>query len=168
MKRARRSSRTASGRQPGSSFALAPVDRRVREAAGAVDARLSHELQEVLELGLGLAGKPAMKVLRTTSSGQISRQRCRRPGSSRRWPALHALEHVRVRVLERHVEVGQHAARRPSAAAPRRHAGTGRRSAGAPTRRALGQLAELLAQVEHARLHRLAVPEAGAVLQSTP
>ena len=55
MKRARRSSRSSIGSMPGQLVRGGAVDRRIGEAAGAVDLRLAHEVEQVLELGLGLA-----------------------------------------------------------------------------------------------------------------
>jgi hypothetical protein len=140
------------------------LHRAVCKAAGAIDLCIANEGQQLLELGIGLAGEardegaahdqlrahlaPALQPLQVALA-------TRRP--------LHAPQHIGVRMLERHVEVRQHQ--------PLRHQrhdvvdvwiGV---HVVQPHPRAVrrGDLAELLHEVEHASLHRLAVPEAGAV-----
>ena len=73
--------------------------------------RLAHEVQQVLELGLGLA-REAGDEGRAHDDLRAGLAPARQPlqvalAAGR---ALHALEHVGVRMLERHVQVGQHAA----------------------------------------------------------
>ena len=57
MKRWKRSSCTSAGTGSGSSLALATLDRAVFEAADLIQLRLVDEVQQHLELFLGLAGE---------------------------------------------------------------------------------------------------------------
>ena len=140
------------------------VHRRIGEAAGAVDLGFLDELQQMLELGFGLAGKAgdegaAHDELRASRAPRCDALQVALAAGR----PLHAPQHVGVRMLERHVEVRQHA--------PRRHQRQQLVDVriridvvqSHPRAVRLGQPAQCVDQVEHPRLQRLAVPEAGAV-----
>ena len=137
MKRARRSSFTSSGTGSGSALAVGAFDRRIGEAADAVELRLLEEREQLLELGLGLAGKAddERAADREVRADLAPARGCAR-GCSRRWRAASSASGC----------AGSRAgtARRgragscppPSAGSLRRRADRDRRSAGAPRRRA--------------------------------
>ena len=138
--------------------------RRIREAAGAIDPRLANEIEQMLELGVGLARKAgdegaADDELRADLAP--ARQPLEVLLAARR--PLHPPQHVGMRMLERHVEVRQDPARRHQ----RQHVVDVRvridvvqPDPGAVAGRDVG---ELLAQRQHLRLDRPPVPEAGAI-----
>src|SRR5688572_21783289 len=83
-------------------------DRRVGKAAGPIDARFVHELQQVLEFGLGLAGETGDE---SAADDELRADLAPARDAlevllAARGP-LHAPEHVGVRMLERHVQVRQ-------------------------------------------------------------
>ncbi len=98
------------------SFAGAPSHRLVLEAADAVELGFIEPVEQQFEIRLGLAGEADDEGRAQREVGQISRQRAMRSSvfSCAAGP-LHALQHIRARVLERDVEIGQHLRRRPSA-----------------------------------------------------
>ena len=140
-------------------------DRRIGEAADAVELGLLQEREQLGELGLGLAGKARDEGAADRDLGTDGA-----PGpdalevvlAARR--ALHQPQDAPVRVLERHVEVGKdlplrherdhvvHVRVRIDVVQPHPHA-----LARAP------QLAERGDQIAHARPDRPAAPEIGAV-----
>jgi hypothetical protein len=166
MKRARRASRSSAGTGSGRVVGRGACHRGIGKTPGAVDARLAQEVQQVLELGFGLAREagdegrahddlraglaPALQALEVAlAAGR----------------ALHAAQHVGVGMLERHVQIGQHAPgghQRQDVVDLRIGIDIVQAHPGAMR---LGQIAELVAQFAQAGLHGLAVPEAGAVLQ---
>ena len=103
-----------------------------------------------------------MKVLRIVRSGHSrARRGCAAASSHAVRGTAHALEHARAAVLERNVEIGQHASLAPSAESRHRRADTDRRSAGAPRRRARrAPRARSMKRVSYVwpRHSRLAVP----------
>ena len=153
MKRARRSSRSSFGQHARDVVRRCAVHRLNRRSSRRGRCWASRTNSSRCSNSASVSpGKPAMKVLRITSSGQVSRQRCDalevllaagRP--------LHALEHVGMRMLKRHVEVRQDAGRWPSAACTvstlRVRIDVVQPHPGAVRARDLG---ELLAQFQHA------------------
>jgi hypothetical protein len=63
------------------------LDRRVGEAADAVELRLAQEVEQSSNCASVSPGKPAMKVLRSVMSGHGCARRGRARCCSRRWPA---------------------------------------------------------------------------------
>ena len=118
MKRARRSSLTSSGTGSGSALARGAVDRRIGEAADAVELRCLEEGEQLVELALGLAREADdERAADRRGPGRAARHasmRAQRALGVRR--ALHELQDARARVLERHVEIGQEPPRAGSSA----------------------------------------------------
>ena len=108
MKRARRSSCTGGGTCSPAVFAVAPSTGEYMNAPTGCAA--SSQSSSSANSASVSPGKPTMKVLRITRSGHPRRQA--RIRSTSACAALHALQHARAAVLERHVEVGQHLALR--------------------------------------------------------
>ncbi|CAN0621223.1 protein of unknown function [Burkholderia multivorans] len=144
-------------------------DRRIREAADAIQLCLADEVEQRLELLLGLAGE-------ARDEGAADRQvradlapflHALEHLLGVRGP-LHPLEHLRVRVLERHVEIRQHVTLERAFGHHRDDLIDVRvriHVMQAHPRAVLrGQLAERADELRHAGLERAAIPEAGAVL----
>lgn len=145
------------------------LDRRIREAADAVELRFTDEVEQRFELRFRLAGeagdeRAADRQVRTDLAPLLHALE-HLLGVGR---ALHALEHVRMRMLERHVEIRQHVALERAFGHQRNHFVDARiriHVVQAHPRAVLGgEFAERGDEVGHAGLDRLAVPEARAVL----
>ena len=129
------------GHRVGQRVGRGAVDRRIREAADAVELRCLEEREQLVELALGLAGKADderaadREVGARRAPGPDARQRV-----SRRWPDASSASGCagsRAGTARRGRAAGRPLPDRPSSAGSRRRrADTGRRSAGAPTRRA--------------------------------
>ena len=140
-------------------------DGAIGKAAGAVDLRLADEVQQVLELFFGLAREAGNEgganhqfgadLAPLSDAVQVLLARGR---------ALHALQDIGMAVLQRYVEVGQDLAfghQRQNIV----HRGVGIHIVQAhPGAVLLGQIAQLLGQLQHAGLDGLAIPETRAVL----
>ncbi len=120
----------------------------------------------MLELGLGLAGETGDESAADDQLGaKLTPARDALEVALATGRALHAAQHLGVRVLQRHVEVGQDAPgghQRQQRVDLRVRVDVVQPHPGAVR---LGQRAELLAELDEARAQRPAVPEAGAVLQ---
>ncbi|MDT4826226.1 hypothetical protein FQZ97_595320 [compost metagenome] len=140
-------------------------DRTVGKAAGTIDFGLADEVEQVLELLLRLAREAGDKGAADHEFGaDLAPTRDPLQVLLAAGRPLHALEHVGVAVLQRHVEVRQHQAARHQrndfvdarigVYVVQAHPGAIR----------LGNFAQRAHEFEHAGLDRLAIPEAGAVL----
>ncbi len=138
-----------------------PCDRRVGEAPDTVELRFVQERQQLLELGVGLAGEARDE---RGADRDFGADRAPRPDAGQGvlgvGRPLHELQDARARVLERDVEVGQQLAFghqrndvvdvriRIDVVQPHPHA----------------HFAQRLRELDHLRLHRPALPEPGPVL----
>ena len=142
------------------------MNRAIGKATGAVDLRFAYKVQQMFKLGFGLAREARDK---GTANHQLGAGFA--PGGDTlqvalaTGRALHALEHIGVAVLQRHIEVGQHAALRHQ----RQqfvHRGVGVDIVQAhPCAIGRGNLAQRFDQFKGASFDRLAIPKTSAVLR---
>ena len=145
-----------------------PFNRRVGEAAHAVELRLVQEHQQLVELGVRFTGKPHDERAAQRDVGPLGAPRAHAVQHLlRSGGPFHQPEDARARVLERHVEIGHEAAVRGR----RRHQWHDvvdvrvRVNIMEPRPRAvfLRERRKLGRELERARFHRPTPPEAGAV-----
>ena len=140
------------------------LHRAVGKAARSVNLRFTQKVEQMLKLTLRLARKARNKcrtdhdLWANLAPALNTHQILLTTG----WP-LHTLEHIRMAVLKRHIEIRQNAP-----GGHQRHDLVHMRirihvMQANPSAMRLGQLRQLFAQLKHACLHRLAIEEARAV-----
>ena len=153
---------TSSGTGSGRALAAAPVDRRVLEAADAVEPRLAQPVEQQFEVGFGLAREADDE---GAAQRQVGTDLAPAPDALERvlgvGRALHQLQHARAAVLERNVQVRQDLAVRHQ----RDHVVDVRVRVDIVHAHPRAERAERAREVDELRLDGLAAPEAGRVLE---